>query len=214
MKNAIRVVIADDHAMIREGLAGILEEAPGILVVGLAGNGQEAVNMIMERNPDVLVLDYSMPSMDAPAVIEQLLAKGLQTRILVLTVHENFHYAVKALDAGAHGYLLKAAAAEELIKGIRRVHSGRLYISSEISQKMLENLKFSRGDRSGLRSLSRREFQLLRYLGSGKRMLECARLMKINESTVSTYRARLMEKLGLGSTAELIRYALENEIVG
>jgi len=121
---------------------------------------------------------------------------------------------VKALDAGAHGFLLKAAAAEELIKGIRRVNSGRLYISPAISQKMLENLRISRGDRSGARSFSRREFQLLRYLGSGKRMQECARLMRISESTASTYRTRLMEKLGLNSTAELIRYALENGIIG
>ena len=214
MKSTIRVVLADDHAMIREGLAGILEEAPGILVIGLAADGPEAVKMILERNPDVLILDYSMPSLDAPAVIEQVIARSPQTRILVLTVHENFHYAVKALDAGAHGFLLKAAAAEELIKAVRRVHSGRPYISPVISQKMLENLKLGHGDRPGLHSLSSREFQLLRYLGSGKRMLECARLMRIDESTVSTYRTRLMEKLGLNSTAELIRYALENEIVG
>lgn len=214
MKSTIRVVLADDHAMIREGLAGILEEASGILVIGLAADGLEAVKITLDQNPDVLVLDYSMPSLDAPAVIEQVNAKSPQTRILVLTVHENFHYAVKALDAGAHGFLLKAAAAEELIKAIRRVHSGRPYISPVISQKMLENLKSGHGDRSGVHSLSRREFQLLRYLGSGKRMQECARLMRINESTVSTYRTRLMEKLGLSSTAELIRYALENEIVG
>jgi two-component system invasion response regulator UvrY len=211
MTAAIRVLLADDHAMIRQGLASILEESPGILVVGQAGNGPQALKMTIEKNPDVVVLDYSMPLIDGPALIEQVLEKRPQVKILVLTVHENFHYAVKALEAGAHGFLIKAAAAEELIEGIQRVHSGRVYISQVISEKMLENLRFTRGDRSGLRSLSRREFQLLRYLGTGKRLQECARLMKISESAVCTYRSRLMEKLGLNSTPELIRYALENE---
>jgi len=210
----IRVLLADDHEMVREGLAGILQDSSGIEVVGQAGDGAQALNLALELNPDVAVLDYTMPIMDGPAVIEQILEQRPSIRILILTVHENIHYAVKVLETGAHGFVIKAAAAEELIKGIRAVNSGKVYISQVISDKMLENMRLAKNERIGVQSLSRREFQLLRNLGAGKRLQECARLMNISESTASTYRTRLMEKLGLSSTAELIRYALENGIIG
>jgi DNA-binding NarL/FixJ family response regulator len=210
----IRVLLADDHAMVREGLAGILQDSSGIEVVGQAGDGAEALKLTMELNPDVAVLDYTMPIMDGPAVIEKILEKRPSTRILILTVHENIHYAVKVLETGAHGFVIKADAAEELIKGIRAVHNKKVYISQVISEKMLQNMSLAKNERVGVQSLSRREFQLLRNLGAGKRLQECARLMNISESTASTYRTRLMEKLGLSSTAELIRFALENGIIG
>lgn len=209
----IRVVLADDHAMVREALAEVLEDSDGIVVVGQASNGGDAIRMTGLNEPDVVVLDYSMDGMDCETAIREILSTSSGSRILVLTVHENIHYAVKALEAGAHGFLLKAAAVDELVKGIRAVYAGKVYVSPQISEKLAENLRARKG-RSGVESLSKREFQLLRLIGSGKRLQECARAMKITESTASTYRSRLMQKLSLNSTAEIIRFTLENGIIG
>lgn len=212
--NAIRVVLADDHAMVREGLAQILEDSEGIVVVGQAGNGREAVTMAREKNPDVVVLDYTMPETDGAAATREIRLHCPNAKVLVLTVHENVHYALKALEAGAHGFILKAAAVEELVEGIRTVSRGRVYVSAPISEKIAENLRRSKADRSGLDSLSQREFELLRLLASGMKLQDCARAMKITNSTASTYRSRLMEKLKLENTAEIIRFAIENGIIG
>jgi DNA-binding NarL/FixJ family response regulator len=125
-------------------------------------------------------------------------------------VHENVHYAVKALEAGAHGYLIKSAAIDELVKAIAAVRRGEVYISPQVSHEVIRNLCRPKRQRSGLEALSQREFDVLRILGSGKTLQECARRMQISTSTASTYRARIMEKLGLDSTAELIRFSLEN----
>jgi DNA-binding NarL/FixJ family response regulator len=208
----IRVLLADDHAMVREALAEVLEDSDRILVIAQASDGETAVRLAHQQEPDVVVLDYSMHGMDCETAIRQILSKSSQSRILVLTVHENIHYAVKALEAGAHGFILKAAAVDELVKGIRAVHSGRVYVSPQISEKIAENLRTGKGH-SGIESLSSREFELLKLISGGKRLQECARAMNITESTASTYRARLMQKLSLTTTAEIIRFGLENGII-
>ncbi len=118
----IRVLLADDHAMVREGLAQLLEDSEDILVVGQAGDGQEAVALAKEKKPDVVVLDYTMPKIDGALAARQIRSLCPEAKILVLTVHENVHYAIKALEAGAHGFILKAAAVEELVKGIRSIN--------------------------------------------------------------------------------------------
>ncbi|HET6267725.1 MAG TPA: response regulator transcription factor [Acidobacteriota bacterium] len=210
----VRVVLADDHAMVREGLAQLLEDSKGILVVGQAADGIAALDLVRKEDPDVAVLDYSMPNMDAVSATQQISRHHSRTRILVLTVHENVHYAIKVLQAGAHGFLIKAAAVEELVKAIRIVAEGKVYVSPAISEKMAETFQKGPSSRSGLSSLSVREFELLRMLGSGMRLQDCAKAMKVRESTASTYRSRLMNKLNLKSTPEIIRFALENEIVG
>lgn len=208
----IRIVLADDHEMVREALARILGEAPGIDVVAQASDGREAVEAVATSAPDVLVLDYSMPQSDAPSVIEDLLARDPNLRILVLTVHENIHYALRVLESGAQGYLIKSAAADELLQAIRDVHAGRIYLSASIAQDVLQRLRKPRGKRTGLEALSSREFTILRMLGGGKTLQQCAREMHVSVSTASTYRARVMEKLDLDSTAELIRFALEHDL--
>lgn len=210
----INVVLADDHAMVREGLAQILEDSEGIVVVGKAGNGREAVAMTTEKKPDVVVLDYTMPEMDGIASTLEIRSSCPETKVLVLTVHENVHYALKALEAGAHGFILKAAAVEELVEAIRSVSRGHVYVSPVISEKIAENLRRNKAARYGLESLSQREFELLRLLASGLKLQDCAKKMKITDSTASTYRSRLMEKLNLANTAEIIRFALENGILG
>lgn len=211
---AIRVVLADDHAMVREGLAQILEDSEGIVVVGQAGNGRDAVMMAKTNKADVVVLDYTMPEMDGVAATLELRSSCPNTKVLLLTVHENVYYALKALEAGAHGFILKAAAVEELVQGIHSVSRGKVYVSAPISEKIAENVRRSKQNRSGLNALSQREFELMRLLAAGMKLQDCAKAMKVTNSTVSTYRSRLMEKLGLESTAEIIRFALENGILG
>jgi DNA-binding NarL/FixJ family response regulator len=210
----IRVALADDHTMVRESLARVLEESGRIQVVGKAGDGQEALAIVEACSPDVVVLDYSMPEHDPPQLIRTLLKRRPRIKILVLTVHENVHYAVRVLEAGAHGYLIKSEAVEALVDAIIAVCSGRIYLSEAMSQEILQHLRRPRRDRVGLDALSQREFDFLRIFASGKSLQECAREMKISVSTASTYRARILEKLNLKSTAELIRFALEEGIAG
>lgn len=213
-RKTIRVVLADDHEMVRAGLSQILEDSERIEVVGQAGDGAEALTVVAQTQPDVVVLDYSMPKMDAPAVIEHLRRRDRQRKILILTVHENIHYALKVLEGGAHGYVIKSAAVGELVAAIAAVHKGEVYISPSISQKIMQHLRAPGKQSRGLEALSQREFELLRALGAGMGITQCAQHLNVSTSTASTYRARLMEKLGLQTTAEIIRCALENGIVG
>ena len=210
----ITVVLADDHSMVREALARVLEDSGTIDVVGQVSDGSQVVAAIDETDAECLVLDYSMPDMDAPQVIDALQRRQRSVKILVLTVHENIQYAVRVLEAGADGYLIKSAAVDELVAAIKSVHGGEIYISQKISQEVIHHLRRPKRDRTGLAALSQREFDLLRILGAGKSLQECAKQMKVSTSTASTYRARVMEKLNLQSTAELIRFALEKDVVG
>ena len=212
LNTPIRVVLADDHEMVREALARILEASGRISIVAQANSGEQAIELVNSSKPDVVVLDYTMPSQNAPQVIEQLLSDSPQIKILVLTVHENIHYAVRVLESGAHGYLIKSAAVDELVEAIDSVRQGRVYLSQKISDEVLLHLRRPKRERVGLESLSQREFDFLRHLGAGKSLQECSSLMDISTSTASTYRSRIMEKLNLSSTAELIRYAIEHEV--
>ncbi len=209
----ISVVLADDHAMVREALARILDDSGTVNVVGQASDGRQVLEVIEATGPDCVVLDYSMPQLDAPQVIDAVLRHRPPIKILVLTVHENIHYAVRALEAGAHGYLIKSAAVDELVAAIKAVCAGEIYISPRVSQEVIRHLRRPRRERVGVEALSAREFDVLQILGAGKSLQDCASQMKVSSSTASTYRARIMEKLNLQSTAELIRFALENGIV-
>jgi len=214
MQGNIRVILADDHAMVREALAQILTESGFIQVVGQGSDGQEALDLAAKTKPDVMVLDYSMPKLDTPAAIASLVRRWPHLKILVLTVHENIHYAVKVLESGAHGYVVKSAAVGDLVEAIKTVSEGEIYVSPKLSQRVIQHLRRPKKDREGLEALSHREFELLRVLGAGMSLKECASRLNISTSSASTYRTRLMEKLKLASTAEIIRFALENDIVG
>lgn len=210
--NRISVVLADDHTMVRESLARVLEESGRVEVLGQASDGRELLDVVRHRLPDLVVLDYSMPGLDGPRAIEALLAEHKRLKLLVLTVHENVHYAVRALDAGAHGYMIKSAAVDELVGAIDSVWRGEVYISPKVAQEVWAMLRRPKRERFGMEALSNREFDTLRILGNGKSLQECAQEMNVSVSTVSTYRARVLEKLNLANTAELIRFALENGI--
>jgi DNA-binding NarL/FixJ family response regulator len=210
----VRVVLADDHQMVREALSRILETEESIRVVGQACDGEEALAVVDRERPDVLVLDYSMPGLAAPAVIDILEDRGLRQKVVILTVHENIHYAVRMLEKGVHGYVIKSSAVSELVEAIQAVHEGKVWVSPQVSQTVMHHLRRGRTSGTGIETLSPREFEVLTILGRGTGLKECARELGIGVSTASTYRARIMEKLDLGSTAEIIRFALENGLVG
>lgn len=209
----ISVVLADDHEMVRESLARVLDACGTITVVGQAGTGSDLVTAVRANRPDCLVMDYSMPDHDPVNAIKQLLKEFKQLKILLLTVHENVHYAVRTLEAGAHGYLIKSAAVEELVDAISTIRDGNVYISRKISPEVWTLLRRPKGKREGIEALSQREFDVLRILGSGGSLQQCAKQLDVSVSTVSTYRGRILDKLNLANTTDLVRFAIENEIV-
>ncbi len=209
----IEVVLADDHTMVRESLARVLSASGVITVKGQAGDGRELLEVMAHATPDCLIMDYSMPNHDPIETIKELLGRSCTLKILILTVHENAHYAVRVLQAGAHGYLIKSAAVDELVDAIRTVCQGDVYISKKISPEVWIQIRQPKRKRDGLQSLSQREFEVLRILGSGSSLQDCAKSMDVSVSTVSTYRARILEKLKLSSTNELVRFAIENKII-
>ncbi len=209
----ISVILADDHAMVRESLARVLDSCGEINVVGQVGCGSELLSKVREVVPDCLVMDYSMPNHEPVQVIKQLLSEFKSLKILLLTVHENVHYAVRTLEAGAHGYLIKSAAVEELVDAIRIIKRGDVYISKKISPDVWTLLRRPKGKRGGVESLSQREFDVLRILGSGESLQDCANKLNVSVSTVSTYRGRILDKLNLESTSEIVRFAIENRLL-
>lgn len=211
--NPISVVLADDHEMVRESLARVLDACGTITVVGQAGSGSDLVAAVRANQPDCLVMDYSMPDHDPVSAIKLLLSEFKNLKILLLTVHANVHYAVRTLEAGAHGYLIKSAAVEELVDAISTIRDGNVYISKKISPEVWALLRRPKGQREGVEALSQREFDVLRILGSGASLQECANQLDVSVSSVSTYRSRILEKLNLTNTTELVRFAIENEIV-
>jgi two-component system invasion response regulator UvrY len=209
----IRVVLIDDHAMVRQALSSVLEDDSTVRIVAQGGDAVEAIEVVRREKPDVLVLDYNIPGGGALAVLETLERLEIDVVVLVLTVHESSHYAVRALEAGAQGFLVKSSAVEELLGAIRAVHAGEIYITPKLSRVVLDQLRKPRRDRVGVAALSARELEILRILASGTGIKEAAGKLKVSVSTASTYRARLMKKLNLESTSDLIRFALENNLV-
>jgi two-component system invasion response regulator UvrY len=199
--------------MVRQSLARVLDACDEISVVGQAGDGIELRTVVRQQMPQCLVMDYSMPNHEPTSVIKDLLSEFKSLKILMLTVHENVHYAVRTLEAGAHGYLIKSAAVEELVEAIGTIKEGNVYISRKISPEVWSQLRRPKGKRGGLESLSQREFDVLRMIGSGDTLQQCAKQLNVSVSTVSTYRSRIIEKLNLSTTSDLVRFAIENKVV-
>jgi DNA-binding NarL/FixJ family response regulator len=208
----IRALIADDHAVVRQGLKQILGDTPEMLVAGEATTGQEVLDKVRAETWDVVVLDISMPDRSGLDVLKQLRSERPKLPVLVLSMHSEDQYAVRVLKAGASGYLTKDSAPDELVKAIRKVVSGGRYVSSFLAEK----LAFEIGtDSSRLphETLSDREFQVLRLIAAGKSVTEIAAELYLSPKTVSTYRARLLQKMNLGTTAELMHYAMQNHLI-
>ena len=208
----IRALIADDHAVVRQGLIQILGNIPEITVAGEAINGQEVLDKVRAESWDVVILDISMPDRSGLDILKQLKSERPKLPVLVLSMHSEDQYAVRALKAGASGYLTKDSAPDELVKAIRKVVSGGRYVGSCLA----ERLAFEIGaDSSKLphETLSDREFQVLRLIASGKSVTEIAAELYLSSKTVSTYRVRLLQKMNLKTNAELMHYAMQNHLI-
>ncbi|HTZ19048.1 MAG TPA: response regulator transcription factor [Dissulfurispiraceae bacterium] len=208
----IQVLFVEDHAIVREGLKQILADTNDIVIADEAVNGEEALDKIKERNFDVVVLDISMPGRSGLEVLKEL--KGLHPKlpVLMLSMYPEELYAIRSFKSGASGYLSKESATTELITAIRRVSSGGKYISPSLAESLAVNLQEDDGNPPHAR-LSEREYQILCLIAAGKAGKEIAADLKLSAKTVSTYRTRVLDKMGMKTNAELTHYALQNKLV-
>jgi len=209
----IRILLADDHSIVREGLRRIIDETADMEVVAEASNGREAISLVKATSLDVAVIDISMPDIDGLEVINQLQAFIPQLPLLVLTMHEESQYVVKAIEAGAMGYLTKQSAPEQLEKAIHKVVSGHRYLTEEGAEALALRLVKGTGNQSLLDALSMRELQVLRRLALGHTNREIAQAYHISVKTVDTYRSRLLKKLNLRNNADISRFAIQNRLI-
>jgi DNA-binding NarL/FixJ family response regulator len=208
----IRLLIADDHAVVRKGLRQILEEAPDIEVGGEAASGHEVLDKVGTETWDGLILDITMPQGSGLEVLREIKQKRPGLPVLVLSMHSHEQYAARVLKAGAAGYLPKESAPEELVAAVRKVCAGGRYIPAAQTEKLI-SLFHPRSDRPPHELLSDREYEVLRAIGSGRTVSQIADYMALSVKTVSTYRARLLEKMGMKTNAELTTYAVKNRLV-
>lgn len=208
----IRVILAEDHAIVREGVKRLLSAAADIRVVGEAADGDAVLACCAEIPADVLVLDVSMPGPGFVRVLAGVRAATPNLRVLVLSAHAEEQYAVRAFQEGAVGFISKEHSADELMRAVRRVHAGGRYVSENLAELLVRHVS---GDTftPAHGALSRREFEVLCHLGVGKTLKEIASTLSISPKTISTYRARLLEKLDLETTGDLIRYAVEHNLL-
>jgi DNA-binding NarL/FixJ family response regulator len=207
----IRLVIADDHPIVREGLHRIVAEHPDMSVVGEAADGDRLQELLQDLTADVLLLDISMPGLPFLEMMQHLRTTFPRLRVLVVSAHPEDQYALRSLRAGAAGYLTKNHTPDELAEAIRRVHQGARFVTSTLAEALAFELD-PEYDRPLHDRLSEREYQVLVSLGAGRSLKEIAAEMALSPKTVSTYRARVLNKLGLKTTAELIRYAIEQRL--
>jgi DNA-binding NarL/FixJ family response regulator len=213
----LRILIADDHGLVRRGAREVLHSQPGWKVVGEAANGFEAVQKAIELKPDVAVVDIGMPELDGVETVRQIRDAVPETKVLVLTMHESDQMVRRALDAGALGYLLKSDLTDCLPKAVRAIAEGKRFLTPKVSEIVLEGFLQTGGqdgqrERAGAR-LTPREIEVVRLLAEGKTNKQIAAALQIAVRTVETHRAKIMFKLGFHSSNELVRYAIRSKIV-
>jgi DNA-binding NarL/FixJ family response regulator len=208
---SIRILIADDHGVVAEGLKSLAEAEPGIEVVGIVADGREAVKHARASKPDVVVMDMSMPELNGADATHAILQNDPQCRVIVLSMYAEREYVRRALQAGAMGYVLKRSAAKELVEAIRAVHAGQRYLSPRVADVVIEAGADDKDDL--LAKLSMREREVLQLLAEGHTGAEIAQRLSLSQKTVETYRARLVEKLGIRDLPGLVRFAIQRGIV-
>lgn len=209
----IKVFIADDHALVRKGLRQIFEESEDIEVAGEAADYAGLASGVREIAFDVLVLDISMPGRSGIDALKLLLKDKPRLKALIVSMYPEDQFALRALKAGAKGYLTKTSGPDNLVDAVRQIAAGRKFLTPAVALALAENVADGNGDRPGHSTLSDREFQTLKLIASGRKLSEIAVQMALSAKTVSVYRARLLEKLGMKTNSELTRYALENQLV-
>ena len=208
----IRVFVTDDHVLIREGLTKLLRQESDMKVVGEARCASDTLALIDKAAPDVLVLDLVLPDRPGLEVLKEVKKRSPHVRVLILSMFPEDRFALRTLKAGADGYLTKEGAAEELVAALRKVASGRKYVSQAMSQKLLESIQDG-GDDAPHEGLSDREFQIFRMIAQGKTVSHIAEELALSVSTVNTHRMHILEKMGMHSNSELMHYAIENGLV-
>jgi len=208
----IKIFIADDHAIVREGLKQIVAETTDMAVTDEADTGHEVLEKVSENDYDVLVLDITMPGLNGLDALKQLRSQRPDLPVLVLSIHPEEQYAVRVLRAGASGYLTKESAPDELISAIRKVSMGGKYVTPSLAEKLASDL-VADGKKPLHETLSDREYQVLCMIASGKTVTEIAEELFLSEKTISTYRSRILEKMKMKTNAELIHYAIKHGLV-
>ncbi|MGA8864733.1 MAG: response regulator transcription factor [Gallionella sp.] len=208
----INILVVDDHVLIRKGLKILLEENPDFKVNGEAESGAQAIKMLREHPFDLILLDISLPDKHGMDVLKQLKSEQPDIKIIVLSMYPEEHYGVRALKAGAVGYINKQTAPEKLVGAVQQVISGKKYISESLAEQLLNNLI---GESRDLlhQSLSNREYQTLCLMSSGNSLTEISEIMMLSPKTVSVYRARMLEKMGFKNNAEAVHYAISHHLV-
>lgn len=206
-----RVVVADDHAMVRAGIRRLLEDAPDMEVVGEAESGEQAMQEFIKHRPDVLIMDLSMPGIGGLEGIRRILKKEPAAKILIVSMHEDAIYPTRAVQAGAKGYLSKRTAPDALLRAVREVAKGEVFLERNIAQKIA--LHGINGVKNPFQDLTEREFEVFRMLAEGRAVAEIAELLFLSAKTVGTYQTRIMHKLGAHNSAELARLAIRIGLV-
>lgn len=218
MTESIRVLLVDDHPLVIDGIQARLENEGGIEVVGQAGNGREAIEQVLVLKPDVVLMDVSMPVMNGLEATRELRTQSPETRVLILSMHDNREYMVQLIQSGARGYILKDVSAAEMVKAIETVCQGGTYFSASASQTLFSHFSPSEAmpavaEPEGAGELTPREVMVLRQLAEGDNNKEIARALSISVRTVETHRQNIKSKLNIHTAAGLVRYALEHNLV-
>ena len=203
----ISVIVADDHALVRDGIVAILESAKDIQVIGVAADGRVAVEMILTLSPDVEIIDVSMPELDGIAATRQIVAARPKTAVVILSMHSSAEHVFQALEAGARSYLLKESAGSEIAETVRAVHLGRRHLGPRIAEIVAEGIG-NRRSKSPIGSLSNREREIVKLVADGLSSAEIGQRLNLSPKTVDTYRSRLMQKLQVADLAGLIKFAI------
>jgi DNA-binding NarL/FixJ family response regulator len=210
----VRIVLADDHHLVRTGMRALLQSLPDVAVVGETGDGREAVDLVRAQAPNIVLMDIAMPGLNGLEATARIAKEFPQTRVIILSMHASEEYVQTALRAGAAGYLLKNAAPEELWLAIQAVMRGETWLSSAISRLVVEEYLGARGESTGsLAQLTPRQREILQLIAEGKTTKQIAAALAVSIKTVETHRAQLMERLGIHDVAGLVRYAIRHGLV-
>ncbi len=208
----IKILIADDHVLIREGFKKLINREVDMEVTAEARNASEVIEKIRNQHFDVIVLDIHMPGKSGLELLKDLRERDPDTKVLILSMHPEDRFAVRSLKAGAYGYITKESAPDELVEAVRKIYAGNRYVSPKLAEMLASDLTEPQ-EEARHQKLSDREFQILQLIGEGNSVLEIAEELSLSQSTVNTYRHRILEKMKMNSTAELIHYVVKNNLI-
>jgi DNA-binding NarL/FixJ family response regulator len=209
----VSVMLADDHAVVRDGLRALLEAGNDLQVVGVAGNGREAVAEALRLRPDIVIMDIAMPELDGVEATRRIVEKSPETRVLILSMYLSAEHIYRALQAGAQGYVLKESAGEEVVDAIRALRAGKRYLSHRITETVIDDYLREGTNVSPLDSLSLRERDVLQLVVEGRTNAAIAQALSLSPKTVETYRARIMKKLKVRDTVELVKFSMRHGLI-